>query len=64
MWEWVQEFQMKQAKKPRFRSDSIEVALLGPTRAMNGRDAHVIIKDAILDMTRDDFDQLLTNFQL
>jgi hypothetical protein len=64
MWEWVEEFQAKQATKPRFRSDSIEVALLGSTRALNARDADVLIKDAILEMTRDDFDQILTEFQL
>lgn len=64
MWEWVQEFQAKQNIRPRFRSDSIEVALLGSTRALNARDADVLIKDAILEMTRDDFDQILTEFQL
>jgi hypothetical protein len=64
MWEWVQGVQVKQAKKPRFRSDSIEVALLGSARAFNARDADFLIKDAILEMTRDDFDQLLINFQL
>ena len=66
MWEWVQEFQFKQLKKPRFRSDSIEVALLGSTRTrgFNGRNSDNFIREAILEMTRDDFDQILTDFQL
>jgi len=55
---------MKQVKKPRIRSDSIEVAFLGSTRVLNGRDADVLIKDALSEMTRDDFDQILNNFQL
>jgi hypothetical protein len=62
MWEWVQEYQFKQPK-PRFRSDSIEVALLGSTRAFKG-DSSDLVKGAILEMTRFDFDQILINFQL
>ena len=64
MWEWVEEMQVKHADRPRFRSDLIEVALLGSTTVFNGHDADVLIKDAILEMTREDFDQILTNFQL
>ena len=64
MWEWVEEMQVKHADRPRFRSDSIEVALLGSTTALNGHDADVLIKDVILEMTREDFDQILTHFQL
>ena len=65
MWEWVQESQTRQASnKSRYRSDSIEVALLGSTTALNGHNHDNLMKNAILEMTRDDFDQMLNNFQL
>jgi len=65
MWEWVQACQNRQASnKCRYRSDSIEVALLGSTNAMNGYNHDALMKNAILEMTRDDFDQMLNNFQL
>lgn len=66
MWEWVEECQAKNqsSRKSRFRSDSIETALLGSSTPMNGRDHDDLTKNAVLEMTRDDFDQLLNNFQM
>ncbi len=66
MWEWVEDCQAKNqnSRKPRFRSDSIETALLGSATLMNGRDHDDLTKNVILEMTRDDFDQLLNNFQM
>jgi hypothetical protein len=65
MWEWVEDYQAKNQnnRKPRFRSDSIETALLGST-LMNGRDYDDLTKNFISEMTRDDFDQLLNYFQM
>ncbi|KAF9524283.1 hypothetical protein CPB83DRAFT_618717 [Crepidotus variabilis] len=66
MWEWVEEFQVSQlqSKGSRYRSGSIETALLGSNGSTDGRMSADITRNAILEMTRDDFDQMLNNFQM
>jgi len=67
MWEWVVEYQdsnKSDASGPRHRSASIETALLGITDAMSNGNTVNLTQNAILEMTRDDFDQLLNNFDM
>ncbi|KAJ3502866.1 hypothetical protein NLJ89_g8695 [Agrocybe chaxingu] len=74
MWHWVEKTQAdakaaavspSSSRGSRFRSDSIESTLVG-----SGSDADSSTTDedtarnAILEMTRDDFDQLLNNFEM
>lgn len=67
MWEWVQEVQADAAKDPskssRFRSGSIEGFMVG-AHASASSSSLDLTHNAILDMTRDDFDHLLNNFEM
>ncbi|KAF8889986.1 hypothetical protein CPB84DRAFT_1785092 [Gymnopilus junonius] len=67
MWEWVQEYQAEVANDPsrnsRFRSGSIEGFMVGADPAASGSSLD-LTHNAILEMTRDDFDHLLNNFEM
>ncbi|KAF8158083.1 hypothetical protein B0H34DRAFT_440662 [Crassisporium funariophilum] len=66
MWEWVQEYQEKATEEPkmaRTRAGSLATSMFAghPGDSSSSLD---LTKNTILEMTRDDFDQILNNFEM